>query len=136
MNNTSIGSPVKEDLYRIDINGKVDRLTYLGYTYTEVEIEDYSYSTNEEIIAFWYHIPEFKSVNHLAILNTNTGLITDTCFISPSDSFNSPMWINENELLIYQVDDEGNVYTITIDIYNKLYYRIANNTLPVGSMHH
>ncbi len=132
INSAQLGEPLNEDIYEIKINGEANRLTYLGDIYPEIEVEEYSYSANGARIAFWYHIPQFESTNHLAILDMNTGLVTDTCFSSPWTVFNFPVWINDHELLFDQVDEEGNFYTIALDIQDQAFYRISPNVFPEG----
>lgn len=97
----------------------------------------YNWSPDGFHVALWL---EVNKTNTLAILNTQTDLITDTCILAGFDPIStvtdpSPVWSPDGSSLVvaanYRPDENGND-VLLVDLKNKTAYKIANNNMPVG----
>jgi hypothetical protein len=116
------------DLFRINRGGEMQRLTYLTTEYNAAE-EAISVSPNEDHVAFWLNLnfPN-NETRQLAILELETGAITNFCF-SGGELLFAPIWSPNSENLavtIYHTATRSSEVFI-IDISIGVAFKIGEN---------
>ena len=125
------------ELFRISRDGKIRRLTYLTTNYQAGE-EGFSLSPNEQHVAFWlnlnYEPGDLNADRKLAILDTQTGRITDLCI--PGGSMPTPpIWSPDGKHLVisrYYVTGDVLSDALLIDLEHNQAAKIANNVIAKG----
>lgn len=121
------------DLYEVSRDGEIVRLTYLTNIYKEVRIQNYSFSPDQRYIAFWL-LTDLHKEYHLAILNTVTKEITDTC-ITSTYVLDSPFWAPNRHQFVIMTNPTESVSTTTtvlVDLDHYLAAQVAENMVPRG----
>jgi hypothetical protein len=137
------------ELYSVTKDGDTKQLTYLADYYPWVYIADLSWSPDSRYIAFWFshwqqsESPSYQSAGdrYLAVLDTETGLVTDYCINGENDAsiglriYPPPLWSPDSKQVVIQSQvTEDSFKTILIDIQENRAVHIADDLTPVGWM--
>ena len=130
---------IQEELYIVNMEGKVTRLTDFGAQYSHVKISSYHWSPNGENIAFWVNLNENSRFYHLAVVDRVSGKITLFKNITAVSKFlgpiEKPVWMpNNRELFVTNAIDESNYQVLWIDLSADLGVVIEENSIPLGWM--
>jgi Tol biopolymer transport system component len=125
-----------QDLYSIDRDGVIIRLTQFADAYSKFRIGHFSLSPDGQKIAFWFRI-EANQVEQLAVLDLATGAVTNTCV--PGFMYGlawNPIWSPDSQQLAIQniYDEQNHSYTILVDLVHGWAARITENLSPDGWM--
>jgi len=119
--------------------GQLRQLTHFMDDYEEVEIPDsYSLSPDGKLVAFWIIAkPSQYEGARLAVLNTETGEITNYCI--QSDGFVAPIWSPDGTqlLIVTQTAQDQNIQrAVLVDLVRNYAAQIADADYvkPVGWM--
>lgn len=135
-----------DEFYLVSYDGKISRLTHLnpGFNFEtreggRFEPTYYNWSPDGKNIAFWLEASETNR-RTLAILDIETGKVTDTCITAGYAPGNIttvpyPVWSPDGKSLVVAAnyerdDDEYDV--LAVDLQNDLAYKITRNVFPVG----
>jgi hypothetical protein len=135
-----------DDIYSMDIKGKLTRLTYLSESNNYVDISRISISPNSEYLAFWLRLDEEKPLEeYLAVLMINNGSIHNYCLRGNINStgttcYNgySPIWSADSKYIAItsceSQNDELGIHTdiILLDINNNIYKKILQDYYLAG----
>jgi hypothetical protein len=129
-------SYLEMELYRVNRDGDMKQLTYLNPLWS-VEDFNLSWSPNERYVAMFIR-PYYESPEkiRLAVLNTETLEIMDTC-IDVGYSINSspppPVWSPySNQFLVWDRDENNNNRVILYDLERGAASILGENMEPVG----
>ncbi len=132
----------REELYVVEANGKITRMTNLMNPLGSVSMGGYKWSPDGRYIAFSLATEfgsDFKSPGNFyqswALLDTTTKQVTVYCIPGSYDA--SPIvWSPDGTQLLVNMDQNDepvHLYdTVWIDIQKKLAAKIAENTVPEG----
>lgn len=151
-NMANSGSPIQEDFFIVsgDGVGGFQRLTHLASEFDHVYIADYAWSPDGQQLAFWLNTSignpsdEGESAE-LAILNVNTGEVTNLCVQGISMSANTniemihsqPVWSPDgSQVMITQLNPTNSkkYNVLIVDIAGKAAYKLVENLEPIGWM--
>ncbi|MBI5351757.1 MAG: hypothetical protein HZB50_03880 [Chloroflexi bacterium] len=131
-------SSESRDLYQVSYDGKITRLTYLTNSFDQVRIRNYSFSPDQKYVAFWLLTNQYKEY-HLAILDTITAEITDTCIQGYADNTLyvpfSPFWAPNSHQFVISTTQMVNVettFTIWVDLDQSIAVQVIENMTPRG----
>lgn len=116
------------DLYKVDRNGGIRRLTYFTTQYNAAE-EMISLSPNERYVAFWlnldYQLRKSSSKRELAILDIETGEVTNLCLSDTGTPF-QPIWSSDGRNLVVNLAADSNSKTniVLIDLERNISYSV------------
>ena len=149
----SLFSKMKEfpsyELYGVTKHGDTKQLTHLTDYYPWVYIADLNWSPDSRYIAFWFshwqqnESPSYESAGdrYLAVLDTETGLVTDYCINGENDAsigvriYPPPLWSPDSKQVVIQSQvTEDSFKTILVDIQENRAFHIADDLEPVGWM--
>ena len=121
------------ELFRLSVDGDVERLTHLADLYGRVEVRGYSISADERYIAFWFHRGDF--IYHLAVLDLQTKTVEGICVNSTHDPY-APIWSPDGHQLLVAgyMDIVDNFGTIFVDIDKGILSQVEKGAIPVGWM--
>jgi dipeptidyl aminopeptidase/acylaminoacyl peptidase len=135
------------ELYSAGRDGDVQRLTYLTEHYAKVFIQNYTWSPDGRWIAFWLVAdPEgVPFIEHgqaqLALLDTTTGQVTNTCLPGEHDASAAParvpppLWSPDSRQLVLENSTaDGKSRVILVDLASGVAAVIAENVRPEGWM--
>ena len=125
--------------------GEVQRLTYLTEHYTAVYIQSYTWSPDGQQIAFWF-IEEPQGVPfiehgeaRLAVLDTETGLVTNTCVPGDHDASVAParvpppLWSPDGaQLIVENSAANGRGRVLLVDLASEAAVVVALEVRPEG----
>lgn len=140
-----------DEFYLVNRNGDMIKLINMIPAHTSKEGNPiyifsrfYSWSPNGKNVALWLETiqketPE-TSRSTLAILDTDTGEITDTCIsagYNPHDLFYfpSPIWSPDGNAVIVEANfdlEDNSRDVVLINLENYVAYKILNNYIPMG----
>jgi hypothetical protein len=121
------------ELLSISKTGVIKRLTYLT---TQYEAKEFSYvwSPDSQKIAFWLEIQN-QSELQLALLNVNTGKVTNLCLSTNASSWSPITWsLDGNHLALSVMDRNLNETVFIIDIQQYSAIQVASNAKVFGWM--
>jgi WD40 repeat protein len=130
--------PIDYDLYSIDLQGEIQRLTYLSQDQNYIERTSYYWSPNGQYIAMWVITDsKQKNISTLVVLDTHTKNLMNYCITNRRMSkFPPPLiWSPDSQQLLMGISDnvDDNInYTIVVDIHQNLAVKIVENLTPVG----
>ncbi len=125
------------ELFRVNRDGKVQRLTHLTTKYQAGE-EAFSLSPDEKQIAFWlnlnYEAGDLNADRKLAILDVATGEITNLCLAGGASPY-PPIWSPDgNYLAVSRYYVAGNILSdvVFVDLKQGDATKIDENTIATG----
>jgi WD40 repeat protein len=139
----------KDEFYLISITGKSTKLTHMNPLFDPITRKGrnydgiyYDWSPDGKQVAMWLR-EDFKNQPTLAILDIETGMITNTCILAGFDSdrhqnFPYPVWSPDGKYLVvsanYQADQniQGHYDVVLVDLEKKAAFKITSNMFPVG----
>jgi hypothetical protein len=114
------------DLYSVNTDGKVKRLTYFSTTFDATQVQ-YQWSPDGNMIAFWLNIPNQQgngALNELSILDVKSGKVIDYC-IDGFSLFWSP---DSRQILLHQKEKSNSPNNIIVlDIDKEKAVRVFDN---------
>lgn len=127
--------------------GEVQRLTYLTEHYAAVYIQSYTWSPDGKRIAFWF-VEEPQGVPfiehgeaRLAVLDTETGLVTNTCVPGDHDASVAParvpppLWSPDGtQLIVENSAANGRGRVLLVDLASETAVVVATEVRPEGWM--
>lgn len=137
------------ELYGVTRDGDTTQLTHLSDYDAWVYIADLSWSPDSRYIAFWFsrwqqnESPSYESASdrYPAILDTETGLVTDYCINGERNAsigvriYQPPLWSPDSKQIVVQSQIGSESFkTILIDIQENRAFHIADDLAPVGWM--
>lgn len=130
--------PNQDELMRVGVDGKVERLTHLLDLYDEVQILNFSQSLDGRYIALWfYHGASSSNVKiyQLAIFDTKTEQTKIACVNTIARAF-PPVWSPSGYQLLAAgyLDNLDNYGTVFIDVENSVLAQVEKGVIPVGWM--
>ena len=126
------------DLFEVNSNGDVVRLTFLANKYNLARFGNYSFSPDRMYVAFWL-LTENYNEYRLSVINTTTNELLDTCIPAYGDEpvydpF-GPFWAPDgHKLVIGSYPNTAMPITILIDLDKYTAITIAKNMVPQGWM--
>ncbi|GAB4578185.1 MAG: hypothetical protein Fur0022_09190 [Anaerolineales bacterium] len=134
----------REELYSINLEGKVIRLTHLTDYFSEVDFGEYAWSPNGRYVAFNLQVEpntypdiypsEKKILSRLALFDTFTQSITDFCV--PNKDLGVPVWSPTSEQLLIENfgpgANENEIYLI--DLTQSIAIKVLEDISVVGWM--
>ena len=127
---------VAQELYIISREGQESRLTYLSNHNSYSRIDEFSWSPDGQYIAFWWtNDPDYKNGEQLAVLDTQTGDVTNYCVPGGIDGQAvEPVWSPDGKQVLteYIPRQNGDRFTILVDFTQGLAAKIAEERTPVG----
>lgn len=139
--NSAGGELGEFDLYKIRTDGQVERLTYLS-SVAHMRGLPFSWSPDDQKIAMLLDLRPGVGESHLAVLNVQSGVVTDYCVTRGYPSEDVPIWSPDgSQLLLYDVDSENESSSengplqsrvVLVDIVEGFAAVIANGMVPVG----
>jgi WD40 repeat protein len=132
----------REELYTVDRDGIVSRITYLTNQFAGVSISGYQWSPDGNHVALWLTVkpdnfPDLPSglptVGRLAVVDMTNQKITLYCV--PGSSNISPIvWSPDGKQMLVN-NMSGTTYeTVLVDMEEGYATKIAENTIPLGWM--
>jgi WD40 repeat protein len=130
----------QDDLYRMYIDGRVQKITSLSDQYERVRIGFYSLSPDEKQLAFWLDTNDNQEYPtngaEIAILDLETHQITRTCVYRYDPVYRPPVWSPDGRYLAVggkESDaDDAPLRTHIIDLVEQKVYDFGENLQPVG----
>lgn len=128
-----------EDIFRIDRDGQITRLTYFSENNQIVEIGNYSWSPDDRYLAFWIWAmtEDYSAGDHLAVLDLHTMEVVDYCILGNSGGFgSSPVWSPDGRYILVESHESnrGNGRAILIDLVGIQAIQISQDMKPIGWM--
>jgi len=128
------------ELFRMDLNGQVTRLTYLSDVYTAY-IRNFTLSPDEQRVAFWMEIqdPTYPGVR-LGVLDLQSGEMVDYCISGAAaldnKDFIPPVWSPDSkQISVTQAMNDGATRkTIIIDLISGKAFELLDQLIPLGWM--
>lgn len=138
-----------DELYLVSSGGNVAKITHMnplfdpltgkGRNYAGIY---YDWSPDGKQVAMWLR-EDFKNQPALAILNTETSMITNTCILAGFDpnrpqNLPYPVWSPDGKYLVvsanYQADQntQGHYDVVLVDLEKQAAFKITSNMFPVG----
>ncbi len=133
--------------------GEFQQLTNLTTPSSHISIDEYAWSPNGRIIAFWLNGGSDNAsldgkMSSLMLLDVNSGEVTDLCIQGVSGFFNrtediihmthsQPIWSPDgSQIMITQLDpqDSKKYKVLIVDLASKTAYKVAENLESVGWM--
>jgi hypothetical protein len=108
-----LGPPWNQELFTINRDGQMTRLTYLTEQYDEVYMGNYNWSPDGRYIAFWWDdtsIPPYPGlavVGRLAVVDTYTNEFIDYCIPVCNGGDAGPYWSPDGRQVVVQSCDVG-----------------------------
>jgi Tol biopolymer transport system component len=143
MDAIEIGPPPNE-FFAVSRDGEVQQLTQFTNSFTEIEITDnYSLSPNGKLLAFWVSVqPGPHKDSHLAVLNIETGEVTNYCvkgdpFADNAMQSSPSIWSPDSTqlLVISRIPEDTKIRrVVVVDIENNYAAQINQDMEPVGWM--
>ena len=126
----------REEIFSLSKEGEVHRLTHLTNHYSMVTIGQLSWSPNGRYIAFWlYGELNLFLIDHLAVLDTVTGIVTDYCLHGSVEGSRDPKWSPDSQQLVIDFHEYYDTHhAIMVDIVKGFAVEIANDLSPMGWM--
>jgi hypothetical protein len=130
----------------ISSDGEITKLSRMNPEYVPPEVRKqdyfayyYSWSPDGEHVALWLKDADSEEIT-LAILDIQTGVITDTCIpagYNPRDirTLPTPAWSPDSSSLVVAANSEpetGDFEAMLVDLSGAAAYRIAQNRFPAG----
>ncbi len=140
--NSADGELGEFDLYRIRTDGQVERLTYLS-SIAYMRGLTFSWSPDDQKIAMLLDLRPDLGDLHLAVLNTQSGVVTDYCVTTGSSFEYAPIWSPDgSQLLLYDIytekdpsdesDSDLQSRVVLVDIVQGFAAVIEEDMLPIG----
>ena len=143
--NSAAGELGEFDLYKVRTDGQAERLTYLS-SIAYMRGLTFSWSPDDQKIAMLLDLrPDLLDLreNHLAVLNTQSGVVTDYCVTTEFSYEYAPIWSPDgNLLLLYDIyaekdpsdenDSDLQSRVVLVDIAQGFAAVIAEDMLPMG----
>lgn len=142
-----------EEMFLLDQNGQITRLTNLTQQFHYVHITSYSWSPDGRHIAAWISISSIdpNSPFYLAQIDTQTGQTTiydiqpdfqeggstPDYMLLTSDNDTSPIWSPDGKHLLVNAKDPSdnqNRFVMIVDLEGANAYKVAENMIAVGWM--
>jgi len=134
--------PAVLELFSIDHQGKLERLTYLADVYTTTRFVNFAWSPDGSSVALplhaepndypdLYSVTQQQAANRLSIFDMATRTLTDYCV--PDTTLAPPVWSPDGRLLI--VEDRRTITEneeFLIDLANNVAYSLTEPATPVG----
>ncbi len=135
------------ELYSVNTEGKVTKLTHLTDYYPRVYIDDFSWSPDGHYIAFWFSFWQDTTISfdalgnrYLAVLDTTNGLVTNYCVngeknapIGSLRTYPPPLWSPDSKQIVVQSQTSKDSFqTVLIDIQQNRAFKIGEDLAPVG----
>jgi Tol biopolymer transport system component len=138
-----------DEFYVVSLNGIVTKLTHMNPTFVQSDLFGeysgyyYQWSPDGEKVAFWL---EGKGGTTLAILDTKSGKIVDTCIlaghdtswlgvVTPPYSESHPVWSPDGKNLVVAANfrrEGGKNDILLVDPDNNVANKITTDKFPVG----
>lgn len=143
---------VKQDLFLVSNDGEFTPLTDFSSNYANVEIGNYSWSPNGQLIAFGVtllpvqyskdyneiHIGDSyrpKDTHRLVILDTVSGEMTNYCIPAGSGLY-APVWSPDNNYVLVTDDYDhfspSKYLVFIVDLQNRMASLLEKDVLPLG----
>jgi len=136
-----------DELFAVDLQGTIFRLTNLNDKYSEVLLDMFQWSPDGKGIVFWFSSQSSRPGGYyIGVLEIETGKIkiySYEYFEGPYQSYLerlidlSPIWSPDGtKLLVVGIDpqDENQRDILVIDLVKDIAVKIAENLIPVGWM--
>ncbi len=128
-----------EEWYRISREGKVEQLTHFGDYFSSSEIGSAAnWSPDSQKLAFWIDLtPSPCPGLRLAILDTTTKHVTNSCLSGASSYAPPPIWSLDSRYLIIRDDSNPPIKTVLVDVENGQAFDITSligDLRPIGWM--
>ncbi|HEY3312130.1 MAG TPA: hypothetical protein VGK00_10870 [Anaerolineales bacterium] len=124
------------ELFMIDGDGKIKRLTYLTRNFVTGE-EGISLSPDNSKVAFWlnknYRYRDMNASRQLAVLDIDSGLVTNYC-ITGGDYPHPPVWSADNRYLLVTISNsrENQSDVLLVDLTDLKARLVAQKNIGVG----
>jgi len=126
-----------QELFTIDANGKVTRLTHFTDYYPgNITIEDYTWSPDGQNIAFWLQTEQMNDPQ-LVTFNVSSGKAINHCISAlPFHSASRPIWSPLGDYLVIDHPKPGTdvSQTLLMNISQNAVTQIGESVTPVGWM--
>jgi WD40 repeat protein len=136
-----------DGFYLVQYDGKVSKINHLDPIYDSAsgiflhyDSHYYSWSPDGRQVALWLEV--YTSKITLAILDTRTGKVTDTCIPRSRDASETwqplpyPVWGPDGKSLVvaanYHVEDPEKNDVILVDLDKQTAYKVTTDNFPVG----
>jgi len=132
------------NLFLVSRDGEVRQLTDLGVYSAQYEVSGYEWSPDGRKIAFQLSVqtsqpyPDIypdsdpQSLNRLAVLDLETGLITDTCVPGVEYGQGDVVWSPDGDYVLFDSNDTKKSRVYLVSIAQGFAVQIAENVFPVG----
>jgi hypothetical protein len=135
------------EIFTMDLNGDVLQLSNLAAYHTSNYISGLVWSPNGRYIAFWlsswdeeveypFNDEIINPPSSLAVLDTQTGNLTDYCIQSDTNEFSSPIWSPDSNQIIVVVDSTldsvDDTRVVLVDLEQEIAATVTENMIPVG----
>ncbi len=137
------------EFYLVTRDGEVSQVSNLNYRYQGQKVrphyysDSYSWSPDGHTLAFWNEEKHDNAIKAtLAILDTNSGNVTDLCLSAGIEekgenhlpNFYVPVWSPDGKYIVTvaNLQTDGGIETVFIDLEWKVVTKIAENLYPSG----
>jgi hypothetical protein len=121
------------DWFMVSREGQVERLTYFGDYFTNMQISDGNWSPDGQKLAFWLETDSgLCPGTNLAVLEVATRLVTNTCIPGTLEYPPPPKWsLDSRYIAVTNAIPNPDQY-ILIDFDQGLAYDITDYGMPIG----
>ncbi len=129
-----------DEFYSVSRDGVIRQLTHFMDHFSASKIyNSYSLSPDGQLMAFWIEAgPRIQTGARLAVLNVNTGNVTNYCIENTSPDITVvPIWSPDSKQLLLNLPDPNNDaqrYAVIVDMANSWAAKIIDNWMPMGWM--
>ena len=128
------GKELRFELFKVSKDGLVEQLTHLSNIAAPRGLI-FSWSPNSSKIAMYLYSYSYMTDDHAALLDLNSGDVTDFCVEKHGNHSKAPIWSPDGtQILVYDQYTEKQSRVILIDIVQNFAAVIAEDMEPVGWM--
>jgi hypothetical protein len=133
------GNHVIEEWYSVSRQGQVEQLTYFGDYFSDSDISFANWSPDGRKLAFWLDVFPSPCPNlRLAILDTTTTQVIDTCLPGSARFASPPSWSFDSQYFVVRNYGASPVKTILVNSENGQAFDITSligDSYPTGWLH-